>query len=310
MTLINPLLGSNLVSSGFNRTLIQDSVWLDGTADFLSAELGAKTRTRAVIGCWVQKTGFTTTDATIFSKKGTAQFALRMQDQSAKGGKISIFDYDGSSFQYEAESASMLLRDNAWYHIMISIDTTADAGSRLKYYVNGVDQTGSLTVTTDYTASDNPSITGGSGEPTQWGVGYGGTSQFIPAYLSQCFMLDDMSIQDGDVDVSDILDSFEFGTNGSQLGPQSNSDITTLAANAFGEDSFALDFSDSANLGHDSRPHNFLAYSEQLDQWTNYNTVRVANALVAPDGSQTADTIAQGTGSTYPQNDGIRADAT
>jgi len=261
MTLINPLLGSNLVTAAsFDTTLIGNSVWLDGSADFLSAELGAKTRTKAVIGTWIQKTGFSTSDATIFSKKGTAQFAIRMQDQSSKAGKISIFDYDGSANQYDAESTTMLLRDIGWYHIMISIDTTADAGSRLKYYINGIDQTSTLTVSTDYTASDNPSITGGSGEPTQWGVGYSGTSQFNPCYLAQSFMLDDDSIQNGDVAVTDILDSFTFGTNGSQFGPKADANIATLASSA-GGDSFCLDFSDSggtdaANLGNDISSNN------------------------------------------------------
>lgn len=234
---------------GFSSDLIANSVWLDGSADFLSAELGAKTRTRAVIGCWVQKTGFTTSDATIFSKKGTAQFAFRMQDQSGKDGKISIFDYDGSSFQYAAESTSMVLRDLAFYHLMISIDTGASAGSRLKYYINGVDQTSTLTVSTDYTASDNPSITGGSGEPTQWGVGYSGTSQFIPAYLAQCFLLDDDSIQNSDVSVSDILESYEHGSS-SQFGPRADSEIAALASSAGGS-SFCLSFENSILLGQD-----------------------------------------------------------
>ena len=249
----NLLLGAGGQSTGpapFDPTLIGNSVWLDGSADFLSAELGAKTRTKAVIGTWIQKTGFTTADATIFSKKGTAHFAIRMQDQSGKAGKISIFDYDGSNFQYSAESTSMLLRDIGWYHIMLSIDTTADAGSRLKYYINGIDQTSTLTVSTDYTANDNPSITGGSGEPTQWGVGTSGASQFNPCYLAQSFMLDDDSIQNGDVAVTDILDTFTFGTNGSQYVPKADADIAALATTA-GGDSFCLDFADSADLGND-----------------------------------------------------------
>ena len=252
----NLLLGAGGQSAAaFDTTLIGNSVWLDGSADFLSAELGAKTRTKAVIGTWIQKTGFTTSDATIFSKKGSAHFAMRMQDQASKDGKISIFDYDGGSFQYSAESTSMLLRDNGWYHIMISIDTTADAGSRLKYYINGIDQTSTLTVSTDYTASDNPSITGGSGEPTQWGVGPGGASQFNPCYLAQSFMLDDDSIQNGDVAVTDILDAFTFGTNGSQYVPKADADIAALATTA-GGNSFCLDFADSADLGNDISSNN------------------------------------------------------
>ena len=241
----------------FNTTLIPNSVWLDGSADFLSAELGAKTRTKAVIGTWFQKTGFTTSDATIFSKKSgsTGEFAMRMQDQASKAGLISIFDHDGSNFQYIAESSGMVLRDIGWYHIMISIDTTAAGGSRLKYFINGIDQTSTLTISTDYTASDNPRITGGSGAPTQWGVGTGGSSQFSPMYLAQAFMLDDDSIQNGDVAVSDILDSFTYGTNGSQFVPKANADIATLASSA-GGDSFCLDFANSSDLGNDISSNN------------------------------------------------------
>ena len=242
-------------ASGFDTELIGNSIWLDGTADFLSKELGAKTRTKAVIGTWIQKTGFTTSDATIFSKKGSAQFAIRMQDQSSKAGKISIFDYDGSANQYDAASTTILLRDIGWYHIMISIDTTADAGSRLKYYINGIDQTSTLTVATDYTLNDNPSITGGSGDPTQWGVGYSGTSQFIPCYLAQSFMLDDDSIQNSDVAVTDILESFSYGDSGSQFGPKADADIATLASSA-GGDSFCLDYANSADLGNDISSNN------------------------------------------------------
>ena len=36
--------GGQSTDSSFNTTLIGNSVWLDGSADFLSAELGAKTR--------------------------------------------------------------------------------------------------------------------------------------------------------------------------------------------------------------------------------------------------------------------------
>ena len=247
--------GGQSTDSSFNTTLIGNSVWLDGSADFLSAELGAKTRTKAVIGTWIQKTGFSNSDATIFSKKGTTQFAMRMQDQANKAGKFSIFDWDGSANKYAAESTSMLLRDNGWYHIMISIDTTAIAGNRLRYYINGIDQTDTLTVTADYTLNYNPNITGGSGEPTQWGVGYTGTSQFNPCYLTQSFMLDDDSIQNGDVAVTDILDAFTLGTNGSQFTPKSDAAIAALATTA-GGDSFCLDFANSADLGNDISSNN------------------------------------------------------
>ena len=301
MALMNPLLGSNLVTgpAPFDPTVIGNSVWLDGTADFLSAELGAKTRTKAVIGTWIQKTGFTTSDATIFSKKGSAHFAIRMQDQASKAGKISIFDYDGGSFQYSAESTTMLLRDIGWYHIMISIDTTASAGSRLKYYINGIDQTSTLTVSTDYTLNDNPSITGGSGEPTQWGVGPGGASQFNPCYLAQSFMLDDDSIQNADVAVTDILDAFTLGTNGSQFTPKADADIAALASSA-GGDSFCLDFADSSDLGNDisANSNDFTPTSmSSANQSTNTPSLvypSLSNIVPASESGQGMSTLTNG----------------
>jgi len=257
----NLLLGAGGQSTGpepFDPTLIPNSVWLDGSADFLSVALGAKTRTKAVIGTWFQKTGFTTADSTIFSKRsgGTAEFGMRMQDQASKQGLISIYDFDSAgSGQYAAESSGMVLRDIGWYHIMISIDTTAVAGSRLRYFINGIDRTDTLTVSPDYALNDNPSITGGSGGETQWGIGSGGSSQFAPIYLAQSFMLDDDSIQNNDVGVPDILDTFTYGTNGSQFVPKANADIASLASSA-GGDSFCLDYANSSDLGNDISSNN------------------------------------------------------
>jgi hypothetical protein len=53
---------------------------------------------------------------------------------------------------------------------------------------------------------------------------------------------------------------------------------------------------------------NLASQPESLNgsSWTNYNTTIAPDSLVAPDGSLTGDTITQGLGSTWPQNDGVR----
>ena len=246
------LLGASAQSTGpapFDPTLIGNSVWLDGAADFLSAELGAKTRTKAVIGTWFQKTQNSVSDATIFSLRSggspATEFALRMETANT----LQIFDYDGGSFQYLA-TTGRVLRDIGWYHIMLSIDTTALGSNRLNLFINGVDQRSILSVSTDYTLNDNPSVTGPSGKPTQWGIGYTGSSQFSPMYITQSFMLDDDSIQNNDIVVSDILDTFTYGTNGSQFVPKKDSEIAALASTAGGS-SFCLDYGNSSSLGLD-----------------------------------------------------------
>ena len=47
-------------------------------------------------------------------------------------------------------------------------------------------------------------------------------------------MLDGQSIQGGDVAITDFVDTFTFGTNGSQIIPKKNSDIAALATTAGG----------------------------------------------------------------------------
>ena len=70
-----------------------------------------------------------------------------------------------------------------------------------------------------------------------------------------CTMLVGQSIQNGDVAVTDFLDAFTFGTNGSQFTPKSDADIAALASTA-GGNSFCLDFADSADLGNDISSNN------------------------------------------------------
>ena len=55
-------------------------------------------------------------------------------------------------------------------------------------------------------------------------------------------MLDGQSIQGGDVAITDFVDTFTFGTNGSQIIPKADADIAALAT-AAGGNSFCLDFS-------------------------------------------------------------------
>ena len=146
---------------------------------------------------------------------------------------------------------------------IVSIDTTESAAAdRVKIYLNGDE-------ITSFASASYPSLNADvdyvNDSANQQRIGRNQGSNYINGSLAQFVFLEGKSIQ-ADLTVSEILDAFEFGTNGSQFGPQSNADITALAADA-GGNSFALDFSNSANLGHDSRPHNFLTYSEQLDQW-------------------------------------------
>jgi len=284
--------GNSKSASGFDTTLIEDSVWLENYDYFTKTNFGNGTgQPRLVFAAWIKRTKFSATDQTIFN--GIANYG-----GSWKGNKflfhadhkieIYIDDVAGTNATYQTDG---VFRDVGWYHLILSIDATVTDSVQL--YVNGIKEE-TLTLTSGTALAAAPGVWGHSGNiaiGTDLSLG-----NPLYAYVAQPVFLAGESIQSTTA-VTDILDSFEFGTSGSQFGPKSSAAITTLAANAFSEDSFALDFSDSAHLGHDSRPHNLLAYSEQLDQWTASGTTAVANAMVAPDGSQTMDTLRVTTGS-------------
>ena len=67
----NLLLGAGGQSTGqapFDPTLIGNSVWLDGSADYLSKTFSSgSAATRLVFAAWVQRNAFTSTDQAIFS---------------------------------------------------------------------------------------------------------------------------------------------------------------------------------------------------------------------------------------------------
>ena len=70
------------------------------------------------------------------------------------GGRLAVDAYDGvadaTRAAYNTASTGPLYRDpTAWYHFVYAFDSTDPTGSdRLKYYVNGVDETSNLTAST------------------------------------------------------------------------------------------------------------------------------------------------------------------
>ena len=245
MALMNPLLGSNLVtaSAPFDPTLIGNSVWLDGSADCLTKSLSSgAAQSRLIISTWVQRTAFSSTAeyAMVTSIGGVA---------SSRANRLK-FEDDGITVHLESTTAattiiktSAVYRDVGWYHVLLSIDGNVVDSTQL--YVNGIRQTTSITTGSAFTGSLGSF--GHGGATTMIGK-YNNTasdSYFLPAYLAQTTMLVGQSIQNSDVAITDFLDTFTFGTNGSQFAPKADADIAALATTA-GGNSFCLDFSSAS----------------------------------------------------------------
>ena len=250
----NLLLGAGGQSTGpapFDPTLIGNSVWLDGSADFLSKTPSAGTTTRWIVSFWVQRNTVNTGAAQTIFSAGTATGNLTWIRFDASDN-LDFAVYQGSVTARKTSTAKY--RDIGWYHICVSFDSGSGiiANDRIRLFVNGIE-------VTDLSASTATP----SGETTAFNANLlheigrysfnGGEDSNV--YLTQFTMLENKSFQNGDLSITDLLDTFTFGTNGSQYAPKSNADIAALATTA-GGNSFCLDFANSSDLGNDISSNN------------------------------------------------------
>jgi len=253
----NLLLGASGQSTGpvpFDPTLISNSVWLDGSADYLektfSSAPGSQSGKRYVWAVWVQPPGiFSGTVFPVWSAGTSASNAyteLSFYNQQSGGGDVEFNSYNGGGSYDFRLRPTQVFRDIGWQHFLVSYDSTqAIASNRIKIYFNGEE-------ITSFAQSDYPSLNHVDFPGTATGhyIGSRITSTKYKNYSGTTCLLDSKSIQNGDVAVTDFLDTFTFGTNGSQYVPKADADIAALATTA-GGNSFCLDFADSADLGND-----------------------------------------------------------
>ena len=251
----NLLLGAAGQGGGqapFDPTLIGNSVWLDGSADYLTRQNGSAftNRKEVILSFWIQRNEFSRQQAFFGGVESSTGFILQFDVSTDK-----LFLSDGGD-----KKTTAIYRDIGWYHILVSYDTSqAVATNRTQLYINGEQVT---SFSTAGSVALNSDIQGISGQMTGSEVmrigNYNNTvGNFYPfnGYIAQACMLESVSIQQGDYSVSDFLDTYTLGTNGSQFSPKSDAEIAALAT-AAGGNSFCLDFADSSNFGNDISANN------------------------------------------------------
>ena len=238
MSLINPLIGSNLVGAGaasFDSTLIGNSVWLDGSADVLTKSFGSGANQQEfVLAAWVQRNLFGSLQFFFGSGASARQFGFGF----TASDELELRDFDSPVNARYISNA--LFRDIGWYHVLASIKTTeSTASDRVKIFVNGSE-------ITSFSTETDPSLNfdmnwGISGDTHAIGSYFDGSAKnFFKGYIAQPLYISGKSIQGGDFTISSFLGQFTFGTNGSQFTPKKDSEIAALAT---GSNSFFLDFS-------------------------------------------------------------------
>ena len=251
----NLLFGAAAASSSavsFDTTLIGNSVWLDGSADFLSKTPSAGTTTRWIVSFWVNRNTVKTGAAQTIFSAGTSTGNLtwiRFDDADM----LDFAVYQGSVTARKTSNARY--RDaTTWYHVCVSFDSDSGvtAADRIKLFVNGVEVT-SLSASTATPSGETTAFNANVVHEIGRYSFNGGEDSNV--YLTQFTMLENKSFQNGDLSITDLLDSFTFGTNGSQFTPKADADIASLASSAGGR-SFCLDFANSSDLGNDISSNN------------------------------------------------------
>jgi hypothetical protein len=287
----NLLLGAAGQSGAFDTTLIERSAWFDGAADNLTKSFGSGAdQQEFVLAAWVQRNSFGS-DQFFFGSGDLAKifsFGFNANDQ------LELRDYDAPINARYITNARF--RDTGWYHVLTSIKTSEIvASNRVKIFVNGSEITSFSTETDPSLNFDmNWGISGDTHAIGSYFVTYG--LYFFKGYITQALYISGKSIQGGDFTISDFLDTYTFGANGSQYVPRADADIAALAT-AAGGNSFCLttaigdgtdasgngnnftptSMSDAAN-GTADTPSDTYALLNPLDtRATTYTTIGLAN---------------------------------
>ena len=223
-----------MASSGqapFDTTVIEKSVWMDGSADGFTraaSDFDDEDGKEFTLGTWFQLTEFGVTGALFCAGNGSGTYtSLRHSNDD----KIYFQTQVGDAIL----STPNLYRDIGWYHLLLSVDTTQVAArDRVRLFINGEEVTLSGTQpSVNHVYEFNLANKHEVGDSFENGA--------FEGYLAQSFMIGSKSIQQGDFAITDFLDTYTFGTNGSQFIPKKHSEIKTLV-DAGSDNSFLLDY--------------------------------------------------------------------
>jgi hypothetical protein len=212
-------------------------------------------RLRSSASAYLNRTSGTPTSGSIFTHSFWVKRGILGTQQTLISGQRPTnfdriyFDSNNTLFYQWNDGASNLLylqptqvfRDpSAWYHIVVSTDTTqATASNRVKFYINGVQVT-ALTSTTYPTQNSTSYLNRNS---TTLNLGRTTTAAFyLDGYLTEVNFIDGQALTPSDFgNYNEDTGVWQpakytgsYGTNGFYLNFSDNTNTTTLAADASG----------------------------------------------------------------------------
>ena len=223
-------------------------------------------------------TNRTTMTFSAWIKRGTLGVVQSIFDARTTSSPYSLFHfYSNDTLVYEDSNTTFLqttqvFRDpSAWYHLVLTIDTTqATAANRVKIYVNG-NQITALSTATYPSQNANTNYNTATAHAI---------SSQIPAFSNEYFdgYMAEVNFIDGQA-----LTPSSFG----ETDPVTGSWIAKKYTGTYGTNGFYLPFSNA-----EANENRFL-YSEDFTNaaWGKGASTITSNSVVAPDGTTTGDTL-------------------
>jgi hypothetical protein len=248
------ILPSNSISGGYE---VANSVRLnDGSSDGFSLSGQNGNRKTFTFSCWVKRGVFG--ENFLFNSRIDASnhFLIRFTG----GHQLELLNRTSASNNFIL-TTNRLFRDvSAWYHIVVAVDTTqSTANDRVKFYVNGVQETSFATQTM---GSQNADLSLNTSTTTHYiGQEHTSGSNFFDGYMSEVILVDGQA-----------LDPTSFGEFDEDSGIWKPIDVSGLT---FGTNGFYLDFENSGSLGADvsGNGNNFTVNNlTSIDQTTDTPT--------------------------------------
>ena len=211
----------------------------DGDSPALTRSLGTASSTqKGTFSFWVKR-GQLTTAQFIYSNE-VADDNNRGYIQFEDDDTLRIVDSVGGSNQILYKTATLFRDVGSWYHIVISFDTTAAGGARIKVYKNGtrIPDAQFGTSTEPNQNANLKLLTGGQTNKNHISKVHGGSGHF-DGYLSEFVFCD-----------GQVLDADDFGEFDSDSPTHWKPKDIKAASLTYGNMGFYLDFENSAALGN------------------------------------------------------------
>ena len=249
------ILGTNSIKdTGFN---VANSLrFNDGSSDNLSFSASAGNRKTWTLSGWFKRSHIGSFQRIISSRiNGTNYNGIAFSSD-----KIQFSEYQGGDTINLV--TSRLFRDvSAWYHIVVAVDTTqGTASNRVKFYINGVQETSFSTST--YPSQNLDTVFNSSSSTHRIGTNDDNTGGYYDGYMCETVLVDGSQ-----------LDATSFGEFDEDSGIWKPIDVSGLT---FGTNGFYLDFENSGSLGADVSGNgnnftvnNLTAIDQSTDTCTN-----------------------------------------